>query len=131
MIGKNSEAARCQGVSIKKNIILAMLLSGAIAGLAGGIDASAVTHSLTKGVNSGYGFTGIIVAWMSGLNPFVSIVIALFLAALETGSDALQITMHLPSAMGEVLQGLILIPLLAGSIFIDHRIKPARVKGDK
>jgi len=132
MIGKNSEAARCQGVSIKRNIILAMLLSGGIAGLAGGIDAAAVTHCLTKGVNGGYGFTGIIVAWMSGLNPFVSIVIALFLAALETGSDALQITMHLPSSMGDVLQGLILLPLLAGSIFIDHKIKPARkAKGDK
>jgi simple sugar transport system permease protein len=59
-------------------------------------------------------------------------VVALFLAALQTGSDALQITMKLPSAMGEVLQGLILIPLLAGSIFIDHRIKPAaKVKEDK
>lgn len=132
MIGKNSEAARCQGVSIKKNIILAMFLSGAIAGLAGGIDAAAVTHSLTKGVDSGYGFTGIIVAWMAGLNPFISIIVALFLAALHTGADALQITMKLPSAMSEVLQGLILIPLLAGNIFIDHRLKKvARVKEDK
>jgi simple sugar transport system permease protein len=131
MIGKNSEAARCQGVSIKRNIIIAMIVSGGIAGLAGGIDSAAVTHSLTKGVNSGYGFTGIIVAWMSGLNPFISIIVALFLAALHTGSDALQITMRLPSAMGEVLQGLILLPLLAGSIFIDHRIIFTRAKRDK
>lgn len=128
MIGKNSEAARCQGVAIKKNIILAMLLSGGIAGLAGGINSAAVTHCLTKGVDSGYGFTGIIVAWMSGLNPFVSILVALLLAALQTGSDALQITMKLPAAMGEVLQGLILLPLLAGSIFIDHRLKPIERK---
>ncbi|NCC63439.1 MAG: ABC transporter permease [Spirochaetia bacterium] len=121
MIGKNQRAARCQGVSIKKNIILAMLLSGGIAGLAGVIDSAAITHQLTKGVNSGYGFTGIIVAWMSGLNPFASIIVALIMAALETGSDALQI-LRLPSAMGEVMQGLILIPLLAGSVFTDYKL---------
>ncbi len=108
-----------------------MLLSGGIAGLAGGINSAAVTHCLTKGVDSGYGFTGIIVAWMSGLNPFVSILVALLLAALQTGSDALQITMKLPAAMGEVLQGLILLPLLAGSIFIDHRLKPIERKEKK
>lgn len=122
MIGKNKRAAECQGVSIKKNIILAMLLSGAIAGLAGVIDAAAVTHQLTKGVDAGYGFTGIIIAWMSGLNPFISIVVSVIMAALETGSDALQMTMKLPNAMGAVLQGLILIPLLAGNIFIEYRL---------
>lgn len=122
MIGKNPRAAQCQGVSIKKNIILAMLLSGGIAGLAGVIDSAAVTHCLTKGVNSGYGFTGIIIAWMSGLNPFASIIIAIIMAALDTGADALQISLKLPSAMGEVLQGLILIPLLAGSIFTEYKL---------
>ncbi len=122
MIGKNQRAAQCQGVSIKKNIILAMLLSGAIAGLAGVIDSAAVTHQLTKGVDAGYGFTGIIIAWMSGLNPFVSIIISIIMAALETGTDALQMKLGLPSAMGEVLQGLILIPLLAGNIFIEYRV---------
>ncbi len=123
MIGKNQRAARCQGVSIKKNIILAMLISGGIAGLAGVIDSAAVTHQLTKGVNAGYGFTGIIIAWMSGLNPIASIFIALLMAALETGSDALQITLKLPAAMGEVLQGLILIPLLAGSVFTEYKLR--------
>jgi simple sugar transport system permease protein len=123
MIGKNSEAARCQGVSIKRNIVIAMIISGGIAGLGGGINSAAVTHRLTSGVNSGYGFTGILIAWMSALNPIVSVFIALFLAALHTGSDALQITMKLPSAMSEVLQGLILLPLLAGNIFIDHKLR--------
>jgi simple sugar transport system permease protein len=126
MIGKNPRAARCQGVSIKRNIILAMLLSGGIAGLAGVIDSAAVTHCLTKGVDSGYGFTGIIIAWMSGLNPFASIIFSVIMAALDTGADALQISLKLPSAMGEVLQGLILIPLLAGSIFTDYRLVSIR-----
>ena len=122
MIGKNSRAARYQGVSIKKNIVLAMLLSGAICGLAGSVNTAAIAHRLTKGVDGGYGFTGIIIAWMSGLNPFASILVAFVMAALTTGADALQITMKLPESMGEVLQGLVLIPLLAGSIFVEHRL---------
>lgn len=123
MIGKNPKAARYQGVSIAKNIILAMLLSGAIAGLAGAINTTAIAHRLTKGVNSGYGFTGIIIAWMSNLNPFASIVVAIVMASLTTGADALQIAMKLPESMGEVLQGLVLLPLLAGSIFNDYKLK--------
>lgn len=122
MIGKNPRAARYQGVSIKKNIVLAMLLSGAICGLAGSVNTAAIAHRLTKGVDGGYGFTGIIIAWMAGLNPFASILVAVVMASLTTGADALQIAMKLPESMGEVLQGLVLIPLLAGSIFVEHRL---------
>jgi simple sugar transport system permease protein len=122
MIGKNPRAARYQGVSIKRNIVLAMLLSGAICGLAGSVNTAAIAHRLTKGVNGGYGFTGIIIAWMAGLNPFASIIVAIVMASLTTGADALQIAMKLPESMGEVLQGLVLIPLLAGSIFVEHKL---------
>ncbi|MDX9809471.1 MAG: ABC transporter permease [Sphaerochaetaceae bacterium] len=123
MIGKNPRAARYQGVSIKKNIVVAMLASGAICGLAGAVNTAAVTFRLTKGVDAGYGFTGIVIAWMAGLNPFASIVVAIVMAALKTGADQLQIAVKLPEAMGPVLQGLVLIPLLAGSIFTDYHLK--------
>lgn len=123
MIGQNRHAARCQGVAIKKNFILAMLVSGAICGLAGSIEVTGVMHRLTKGIDCGYGFTGIIVAWMSGLNPFVSIIFAFILAILKTGSVSLQLLMKLDSSMGDVLQGLILIPLLAGSVFTEYKLK--------
>ena len=63
---------------------------------------------------------------MSGLNPFASIIFSVIIAALDTGADALQISLKLPSAMGEVLQGLILIPLLAGSIFTEYRLVSVR-----
>ena len=68
------------------------------------------------------GFTGIIIAWMANLNPFASILVALVMASLTTGADALQIAMKLPESMGEVLQGLVLLPLLAGSIFNEYKL---------
>ncbi|MDD3671239.1 MAG: ABC transporter permease [Sphaerochaetaceae bacterium] len=123
MIGKNPKAARYQGVSIKKNIIMAMLFSGAIAGLAGAIHTSAVAQKLTTGVNGNYGFTGIIIAWMGGLNPFGSIIVAIVMAALSTGAGQLQIALKLPEAMGAVLQGLVLLPLLAGSLFNEYHLR--------
>jgi len=126
MIGKNPVAARYQGVSIEKSIVIALLISGAIAGLAGSLNTVAITHRLTRGVNAGYGFTGIIIAWMSNLNPFASIIVAIVMASLTTGADALQIAMKLPESMGAVLQGLVLIPLLAGSVFHDYHLKLIR-----
>ncbi|MFA7019518.1 MAG: ABC transporter permease, partial [Sphaerochaetaceae bacterium] len=95
----------------------------AICGLAGSMNTAAIAHRLTKGVDSGYGFTGIIIAWMAGLHPFASILVAIVIAALKTGAESLQIAMKLPESMGEVLQGLVLLPLLAGTIFIEHRLK--------
>ncbi len=126
MIGKNPIAARYQGVSIEKSIVIALLISGAIAGLAGSMTTVAITHRLTRGVNAGYGFTGIIIAWMANLNPFASILVAIVMASLTTGADALQIAMKLPESMGAVLQGLVLIPLLAGSVFHDYHLKNIR-----
>ena len=87
------------------------------------IDAAAVTHQLTKGVDAGYGFTGIIIAWMSGPQS-IHIYCGLSLSWLLSKRVVmlLQMTMKLPNAMGAVLQGLILIPLLAGNIFIEYRL---------
>lgn len=127
MIGKNPFAAQCQGVSLKKNMIIVMLISGGIAGFAGGLQSAGVMHQLTKGIDNGYGFTGIIIAWMGGLNPFGSILVSLLIAALKTGSDALKI-MNLSASIGDVLQGLILLPLLGGSIFTDYRLRCIRTK---
>ena len=94
--------------------------------MAGSVNTAAITHRLTKGVDAGYGFTGIIIAWMSGLNPFASIVVAVVMASLTTGAGQLQIAMKLPESMGAVLQGLVLIPLLAGSIFTEHKVRIIR-----
>jgi simple sugar transport system permease protein len=123
MIGKNQKAARCLGVGIGKNILLALLLSGALSGLAGACEVTAISHRLQQGLSIGYGYTAIIVAWLSQLNPIASLFVGLLMAALLVGGDQVQMTMGLPSAMGLVLQGMILFPMLAGSLFTEYRLK--------
>jgi len=123
MIGKNQKAARYLGVNIKKNILLALFLSGALSGLAGACEVTAISHRLQQGLSIGYGYTAIIVAWLSQLNPIAALFVGLLMAALLVGGDQVQMTMGLPAAMGLVLQGMILFPMLAGSLFTEYRLK--------
>lgn len=130
MIGMNPRAAKVQGVSIGRNVVLVLLLSGALSGLAGAAEVGAISHRLMKGVNMGYGFTAIIIAWMAQLNPIAAILVSLVMAGILVGGDQIQLMMRLPASMGFVLQGLLLFPLLAGSIFSDYNLKFIRKGGE-
>ena len=123
MIGNNQKASRCLGINIPRNIFFAILLSGALSGLAGVGEVAAVSHRLQQGIFVGLGFTAIIVAWMSQLNPIAAIFVAILLAALHVGGDQVQMAMGLPSAMGLVLQGMLLFPMLAGALFSQYRLR--------
>lgn len=123
MSGHNPRAARVMGVNIGKTIITAILVSGAFSGMAGAFEVTAISHRLQQGLAIGYGYTAIIVAWMAQLNPIASLFVAVLMAGLLVGGDQVQMMMGLPAAMGIVLQGMILFPMLAGSLFTDYRLK--------
>lgn len=126
LIGENENAARYAGVSLARNIVLVMLLSGGLAGLAGVVEVSAISHRLQQGLDVGNGFTGIIVAWLAKLNPWAALIWALLLAALFVGGDQIQISMGLPASVALVLQGAILIFVLGGDIFTRYRLRVIR-----
>lgn len=126
IIGENQTAARYLGINIPHNIVLALLLSGALSGLAGACEVLGISRRLQQGLSIGYGYTAIIVAWMAQLNPLAVIFVAILMAALLVGGDQVQMMMGLPAAVGRVLQGLILIPMLAGSLFTEYRLQIIR-----
>jgi general nucleoside transport system permease protein len=123
LVGENQEAARYAGVSLGRNIVLVMLLSGGLAGLAGMTEVAGIAHRLQQGLAVGNGFTGIIVAWMAKLNPWGVLLVAILLAALVVGGDQIQITMGLPASVALVLQGAILFFVLGGDIFSRYRLR--------
>jgi simple sugar transport system permease protein len=129
VIGENPIAANYAGINIVRNIILVMLLSGGLAGLAGMSEVAGISHRLQKGLTVGYGYTAIIVAWMGKLNPWGVLVIAVLLAGLLVGGDQIQITMQLPAAVALVLQGAILFFVLGGDLFTQYRIRWERRTG--
>jgi simple sugar transport system permease protein len=123
LIGENVAAARYAGVSIARNVILVMILSGGLAGLAGMAEVAGISHRLQQGLAVGYGFTAIIVAWLAKLNPWGVILVSILLAALLVGGDQIQIVMGLPASMALVLQGAILFFMLGGNIFTRYRLR--------
>ncbi len=130
IIGENPVAARYLGINIPRNIVLVLLISGALAGLAGASEVTGISHRLQAGISMGYGYTAIIVAWMAQLNPWAVLLVSLLMAALLVGGDQVQMMIGLPSAMALILQGMILFPMLAGVLFTEYRLRIVRpVKG--
>ena len=123
VIGENPRAATYAGISLIRNIILVMILSGGLAGLAGMAEVSGIAHRLQKGLTVGYGYTAIIVAWLGKLNPWGVLLVAVLLAGLLVGGDQIQITMQLPAAVALILQGAILFFMLGGELFTRYRLR--------
>jgi len=123
VIGNNPSAAHTLGIKISRNIMIALLLAGALSGLAGVCEVTAISRRLQHGLSIGYGYTAIIVAWLAQLNPVASIFVAVLIAALLVGGDQVQMMMGLPAAMGLVLQGMLLFPMLAGSLFTEYKLR--------
>lgn len=128
MTGSSLKAAKYAGININKTMFMVFLISGALAGLAGVGQVCGIEFKLHQHISSGYGYTGIIVAWLARSNPFVIVIFAFFLSVLLKGADSLQIAMHLPASVGVVIQALILFSILGSELFKNYSIKIIRRK---
>jgi general nucleoside transport system permease protein len=123
LIGDNPNAAKYAGINISRNVILAMTISGALAGLGGMSEVTGVIHRLqTSPLAAGYGFTGIIVAWLAKLNPLVVLVVSVLFGALILAGREIQ-----PSGVPKMIQGIILVCLIASDFLLRYRIRIIRV----
>lgn len=122
-MGFNQIASRFQGIGVSKTILLIMLISGGLAGLAGGVDLFSVQYRLRMDISVGYGFTGIIVAMLANLNPLAIVPAAIFFGALLNGSTRMQITTGIPVAVVYALEGIVLLTLLAMEIVTRYHIR--------
>ncbi len=123
--GENPEAARYAGMNYFTTVLLVMLLSGGLAGLAGVGEVAGIHYRLRypQGVSPGYGFTAIIVAWLARLNPLAVILTALLLGGLLVGGDAIQVALGLPVATMYIFNGVILLFVLGGEVFTRYQIR--------
>ena len=112
-IGLNARAAQVAGISVKRISFVSFLIAGGIAGLAGFGQVTGIHHALPSGFSPGFGYTGIAVAMLGGLNPLWSIVSAFFLAALNVGGQSMQRALGVPVAFVSAIEGLLLLALLA------------------
>jgi simple sugar transport system permease protein len=105
----------------------ALIASGALAGLAGGIEVSGVTYALYENLSPGYGFSAIAVAILARLHPLAVLGTALLFATLETGALGMQRDAGVPSVVASILEAsAILIVVAASGRFPRLRIRPAQ-----
>ena len=131
VVGVSQDTARYAGMNVKKIILKTMFLSGAICGLGGMIQASGSDVTLTMNVAGGVGFTAIIVAWLSQLNPFVILIVSFLFAVLEKGSSVVQSSFGLSTDCADVLQGIILFFILGCEFFVRYKFVGRSKGGDK
>jgi simple sugar transport system permease protein len=117
VIGDNPQAARYAGIDVPRNILLVMMLSGALAGLAG-MNEVAALRELNGRFQRGYGFTGVIVAWLARLNPLAAFAVAILFGGLLVGTKLIQ-----PQGIASMLQGVILFVVVGTELVFRYRIR--------
>jgi simple sugar transport system permease protein len=122
LIGDNPRAASYAGVNIVRNTVLVMMLSGALAGLAGMSEISGVVHRLQTSISPGFGFSGIIIAWLAKLHPLIVIVVSILFGGLILAGREIQ-----PAGVPRLIQGIILFMLIASEVLMRYRIRLVRV----
>ena len=115
-------AARYAGFSSRRMVWLALLISGGLAGLAGGLEAAGPLGQLTPHVPAGYGFAAIIVAFVGRLHPVGVVASAILMSMFFIGGELAQSRMGLPKSITGVFQGLLLFALLACDTLIHYRV---------
>ena len=121
--GLAPDAARYAGFSSRKALWLALLTSGATAGLAGGLEVAGPLRQLTPFVPVGYGFAAIIVAFVGRLHPVGMVLSAVLLSMFYIGGELAQSRLGLPRSLTGVFQGLLLFTLLACDTLMQYRVR--------
>ncbi|MEM7341718.1 MAG: ABC transporter permease [Actinomycetota bacterium] len=127
-IGANPRVATYGGIQSRRIILATMLVSGAIAGLAGASELTGIHLRLQLDISDNLGFTGIIIALVARLRPAGVVVAAIVAGALTNGATTMQLTTGVPAALVDVLKGLALVLVLLAAVVVNYRLR--RVKAD-
>lgn len=116
-VGSNPQAARYAGIRVQRQMVTTMALGGALAGLAGAFEILGVKYRLFHMFSPGYGFDGIVVAFMAAANPILVPISALFFSGLRSGAQFMQRAVGVDSTVIDAIQGLVVI-FVAASLAI-------------
>lgn len=121
-VGYNPHAARYGGINIVRNVVLVMVISGGLSGLAGANEVLGFHYRLFDGLSPGYGFTGIIVALLGRLNPIGLVISSLLFSSLVIGANSMQQTVGIPSAIAGIIQSVVVLFVLGTELLLDYRL---------
>ena len=127
-VGANPDAARYSGMSVGKTFVLAMFLSGCLAGLAGVVQGLGITHNIALGFQAGYGFDAIALALLGKSHPAGVVAASLLFGGLRAGAARMQSVAGIPTEIVQIVQALVIIFIAAPPIIrtLYHLRKPRR-----
>lgn len=120
-VGLNSVAATRSGISYKFYTIIALFVAGALGGLAGALMLQGEQYSLKAGFSSGYGFDGLVVGLLARNSVLGVIAAALLFGFMRSGGITMEMTASVPSALGNIIQGLIVVSIAGAAYYMDRR----------
>ena len=124
-VGFNPSAAKTSGISVVRVVNSAMILSGALAGLGGGVYILGVTHSLLPEQASGIGYTAVVVSLLGNLHPLGVIFSSLFFGGLMSGMSSVERALQIPRTLSLLSQGIIIVLILIIQVLARYEIKRA------
>ncbi len=111
-VGLSPHGARFAGIRVERTLLRVALVSGAIAGVAGVSEVAGIQFRLTEGVSPGFGYTGIVVAMLGGLTMPGVLLAGLLLGDLSVGASSAVRSLQIPSQLGDVVQGTLLLVVI-------------------
>ncbi|HEY0214246.1 MAG TPA: ABC transporter permease [Paenirhodobacter sp.] len=121
--GLNPGGAVFAGVPLGRTLIVVAMISGGLAGLAGAVEVMGVKGYVTTDLSPGYGYSGIVVAMLAGLNPLGVIAAALFTAMMYVGADGMSRAMGIPTYIADVTVALSLLSMLVALFFTQYKVR--------
>jgi general nucleoside transport system permease protein len=122
-VGDNLTAARYAGMSVTGVMVGVGLLSGALAGLAGASEVAGLKGYLTADLSRGFGYAGIVVAMIAGLQPLWVLPAAIFVAGVFVGADTMSQTLNVSNYIADLIVAFSLLSVLVSSLFVRFRIR--------
>ena len=129
VVGESVNTANYIGINVKKVIIRTLVFSGLLCGVAGFLLVSGTDHSITTGLDRGYGFTAIIVAWLAKFNPLTMILTSFLIIFLDRGASDIAMNMGFNESVGDIITGIIIFFIIGCEFFINYRIVKTHREG--
>jgi general nucleoside transport system permease protein len=121
-VGASARAAAFVGVPVARTIAIVAAISGGVAGLAGAIEVAGRTGYVTLDMSPGYGYSGIVIAMLAGLNPLGVVAAAVFVAGVLVGADSMSRGVAVPTYIADVIVAVALISMLVATLFARYRL---------
>lgn len=128
VVGENPEAAKYSGINVSTTMFIALVLSGALAGMAGFFEVAGIQYRMRPALSPGYGYTGIVIALLGQNHPIGIALASIFIAAIINGASTMSRILNQPQGIVDFIQGMLIIMVLASEITLMYLERKRLIK---